>query len=712
MSDELADYLESELGFERKPSSRAGLQRAIDAFLGLHLEQGTPIQMQAIEVIYDGADVLLISATASGKTEAAMVPISARLLSNPEIPLAVYIAPTRALLNDLHRRLEAPLYQLGLEARIRHGERQLPASTSTLRVLFTTPESLDVLLTKNDPLLRRARYVIADEIHQIFGTSRGDQLVFLLQRLEYFAGGRIQRVALSATVGDPGEIAVWLCPQREPAQVIAVPGGRRIIANFSWMSDLSTLRRLVHDSEYDKVLCFVNSRRRCDDVYLALRDLPPYESFVHYSTLTKNQREYVERGFKAAQMAVCVATTTLELGIDIGSIQEVILVDAPTTVNSFLQCIGRGGRRGRHTYVTVIPQNPLELLQFATMLRLAENGQVEARTAGHPYSVFIQQIFSILAGKRRLNIHPDELTEQFGAFSWLSPDQIHAILDSLVDQEFLRREPGQRVYQVGPELEELIHRRQIYTNISGQSAGTPVFHSGRLLAYLPLRPNHIRHGNVILFAGRFWRITGISDRGLTVDLVRSVPNPVRPVWGSRGAFAASSLLAQGMRDLLLSRPTLSDHQLNEECSLRLETLYSRTADLQEAGGAVFEERSGDRYVYYTFAGATENQILRLIFEENDISCEPAARAEGIALVSREPLDFDCLPDDAEEVADVIAAHWRRFTSWISTGPYFELLPPALRRDETVAQIATSTVIETVTSLHRGTVIPVQLGLVR
>lgn len=712
MSDELTDLLVTELGFERKPSFRAGLRQAISAFLGLHLEQRTPIQEQAIEVIYDGADALLISATASGKTEAAMVPIAARLLSDSDGSVALYIAPTRALLNDLHRRLEAPLYQLGLEARIRHGDRSLPANTSAIRVLFTTPESLDVLLSKNAPLLKQVKYVIADEIHQIFGTPRGDQLAFLLQRLEYFVGHRIQRLALSATVGNPDEIARWLCPQREPAQVLSAPGGRCISANFHWMRNLSTLRELLRNNECDKVLCFVNSRRRCDDVYLVLRDFQPYESFVHYSTLTKEQREYVERGYKSAQMAVCVATSTLELGIDIGSIQKVILVDAPTSVNSFLQRIGRGGRRGQSTHVIVTPQNLLALLQFATMLRLAEDGQVEARTAGYPHSVSIQQVFSILAGKRRLSIHPDELTEQFGAFSWLTPDRINTILDRLVDRGFLRREAGRRVYQVGFELEELIAKRQIFTNISGQDAGTPVFHSGRLLAYLPLRPGHIRHGNVILFAGRFWRISGISDHGLTVELVRPVPNPVRPVWGSRGTFATSSLLAQGMRDLLLSRPTLSNHQLDEECSHHLEMLYNRTADLQAVGNAVWQEHAGDRYVYYTFAGATENQILRLIFEENDLPCEPAAHAEGIALVSREPLDFDCLPDDAESVTAVVAAHWRRFTSWISTGPYFELLPPALRRDETVAQITNSTTLERVTGFAGASVVSVDLQLVR
>ena len=711
MSDELADYLVSELCFERKLPSRAGLQRAIGAFLGLHLEQRTSIQEQAIEVIYDGIDVLLISATASGKTEAAMVPIAARLLSDSGRPVALYIAPTRALLNDLHRRLEAPLHQLGLEARIRHGERALPANTSTIRVLFTTPESLDVLLSKNTSLLKQVRYVIVDEVHQIFGTPRGDQLAFLLQRLEYFVGHRLQRLALSATVGDPDEITRWLCPRREPARVISTPTGRRIAASFHWMSSLPTLRELLRSSEYDKVLCFVNSRRRCDDVYLVLRDLQPYESFVHYSTLTKEQREYVERGYKSAQMAVCVATTTLELGIDIGSIQEVILVDAPATVSSFLQRIGRGGRRGQYTYVTATPKNTLELLQFVTMLRLAENGQVEAQTAGHPYSVSIQQIFSILAGKRRLNIHPDELTEQFGALSWLAPGQIHAILDRLVDRGFLQRKPGQPVYQVGSELEELIHRRQIYTNISGQSAGIPVFHSGRLLAYLPLRPDQIRYGNVILFAGRFWRIASISDRGLTVDIVSPVPNPIRPVWSSRGAFAASSVLAQGMRDFLLNQPGLGGHQTDNECVRRLEVLYKRIAGARQIRDTVWHEQVGDKHIYYTFAGATENQVLRLIFEENGMSCKPVARAEGVALMSKDRLDFACLPDDAEEVAGIIASQWRRFAGWINTGPFFEHLPPTLKRDETIAQIAKSTVIEMVTSLSGTPVFPVDLQLV-
>jgi len=134
--------------------------------------------------------------------------------------------------------------------------------------------------------------------------------------------------------------------------------------------------------------------------------------------------------------------------------------------------------------------------------------------------------------------------------------------------------------------------------------------------------------------------------------------------------------------------------------------------LQRIRDAVWHERIGDKYVYYTFAGAIENQVLRLLFEGNDMSCKPAARAEGIALTSREPLDFDCLPDDVGEVTGIIASHWRRFAGWSNTGTFFEYLPPALKRDETVAQIARSTVIETVTDLSGALVVPVDLQLVR
>lgn len=711
MSNELEQYLIGELGLEPKPQRRAGLERAVDALLGVHLQQRTPIQQQAIEPIYDGADVLLVSATASGKTEAAVIPIAARLLSDSDRSVALYVAPTRALLNDLYRRLEAPLCRLGLQPRIRHGDYPLPANTEGIRILFITPESLDVLLSSGHESLQRVRYAILDEIHQLFGTPRGSQLMFCLERLEYSVKHPIQRVALSATVGDPRDIARWLRPGGAEARIIQVPGGRRINAQFRWLSDPCLLAEWLRDARSDKTLYFVNSRRKCDEVYLALRQVKPYECFVHYSTLSKAQREYVETGFKTAGKAVCVATTTLELGVDIGSIEAVALVDPPTTIRSFLQRTGRGGRRGDHIQVTLMPRNALQMLQFSAMVQLAEEGCVEASSAGRPYSVLVQQLFSIIAGKHKLNLHPADLLERFENMGWLGTRDVELILDKLVDDQLLRRKLGSKIHEVGANLESLIHKSAIFSNISGQSAGVPVFHGGRLLANLPLRSDQMEIGKVILYAGRFWRIITVSERGLTVDLAQPVPQPVRPLWSSKGAFSVSSILAAAMQRHLVAPPDHRAHDLDRSSAIQLQTLCGRT---REAGGqvdTVWRERVGDTYVYYTFAGGIENQILRILFESLGFSCRMARRAEGIAITSKDRLDFGLLPDSTDEIARLVEHYWRDLDNWVECGPYFRYLPAALRRSEIVSLVPRPAV-ESMVRFSGTPVISVPLGLVR
>ena len=223
----------------------------------------------------------------------------------------------------------------------------------------------------------------------------------------------------------------------------------------------------------------------------------------------------------------------------------------------------------------------------------------------------------------------------------------------------------------------------------------PVFHSGRRLAHLPLRPNQIRLGNVILFAGRFWKISNISERGLTVDIVPAVSKPIRPQWSSKGVFTISSLLAHGMRELLLSQPKLKNHQFDENSYLRLENLYGRIPDVHKIKDAIWYEILGEKFVYYTFAGAMENNILQVLFDENDIYCNPMPKAEGIALIANQPLDFNNLPSNSGEIISIINKRWRHFTSWIHVGPFFEYLPPNLKKSETISQVTIPEVINNI-----------------
>lgn len=707
MNDELSDYLTKELGFKPK-NHLPGLDRAVSAFLGKHLLQMRPIQEQAIDVIYAGKDVLIISATASGKTEAAFIPISAQLVVNPS-HVALYLAPTRALLNDMLKRLQAPMHELGLDIKKRHGDISLPSNTASVRILLTTPESLDILLSRHNKILDHINYVILDEIHQLYGNPRGDQLMFLLQRLEKNTGKPIQKIGLSATIGNPEDISKWLCPQGEAAEIIRSDEKKDIVGDFHLLSDLPQLRKIIGDSKCKKILCFENSRRSCDDTFLILKDIEPYQSFIHYSTLTKEQREYVERGFKTSQMAICVATSTLELGIDIGSIEKVIMIEPPFSVSSFMQRIGRGGRRGSKTEVSFLPKNTMDLLRSFAMLRLGDQGTVEIADAGKPYSVLIQQLFSILAGKKKLLIHSEELVETFSKLTWLTRDDFNVIFEKLLDASLLRRE-SKYLYGVGPKLERLIEDKAIFTNIIGTETGIPIFHDGRLLTKLPLRPNQIKYGNVVLYAGRYWQIVSISDEGLGVRLSKPVSDPIRPVFGSKGLFKTSFLLAQGIRDILVNRPSFEPHFVDEKCRILLNRMYEGSPIIQNGDHSIWVENAGGNHIYYTFAGSLGNLFIQLLMAKHGIICKPMQNADGIAIVSNEPLNFNLIPEDLSEINNFLFSHWRHLSNQTTVGPFFDYLPNSLKREEIISRIINLSLIESIMHFHGSEIIPVNLDL--
>lgn len=704
------EMLQEELGVEPPRVSRL-LQTVKSAFLHQHQEQLTAIQRASIPVIYAGGNVLLVSATASGKTEAAAIPIAAKLLASGREDVCLYIAPTRALLNDLHKRMTAPLYHLGIQHAIRHGDYRLTKRDEELQVLFTTPESLDVLLCREAPFLSRVRYAVVDEIHQVYGTPRGAQLQFLLERVKARHGGSLQRIALSATVGDESGLAHWFQGSDSKVEVFATGTQRDIQPDIRWLDRPESLRDSIRSLECRKVLIFVNSRRQCDDVFVVLRDLPPYRVFVHYSSLEKEQREYVERHFKLSEFAICVATSTLELGIDIGSIEAVILYDPPSSVGSFLQRIGRGGRRSGATQAGMTPRRPLELLQFCATTDLATAGVLERSPSGHFYSVLVQQIFSIVAAKHHHRIHEDEITELCEPWTWIQLDDQEAILGALDSRDYLRYEHEWRSYQMGPRLANLYNDAKIYSNIVNGGDGVPVFYEGRHLAHLPIPLLELRLGQTILFAGRYWEITSVSRDSIRVRLGRPVANPVRPRWGGRGAFGPDGLLAARMKEALVNREPYRQFNLDPIARAHLLRIYDRVPN-EVRESEILAELRGNGYVHYTFAGTVENRVLQVAFRASGVACRPGRRAEGIALVSPQPLDFSSLPKREEELRRLVESNWRSFAHWIAAGPFFELLPTHVRKKEVLSQVATEERLSRVATFSRANILTANLQLLQ
>ena len=377
---------------------KARLPRSWPAFFARH-GRFTPAQLAAIPPLLDGADLLLCAPTASGKTAAVLAPLIERHLApaRPPVPLAMlYLVPTRALANDLRTRLAHPLGSLGLRLAVKTHEHPFAAGASA-DLLITTPEGADALLATQPGRFAGLRALVIDELHLFDGTPRGDQLRVLLRRLRqiraYAASSgdapdaATQLVALSATLADPAGAAVRYM---ERAEIVELGGARPLEAELINLQGGGTEALLAHLASFRargwrKALAFCNSRAEVERYAAAARPGSPFGEavFVHYSNIEGRRRREIEAQYAAADSAICFASSTLELGIDIGSVDSVILIGPPGSPASFAQRVGRGNRRGSAARATCCYRTPLERLLFVALLaETRRHGDTETRRHG------------------------------------------------------------------------------------------------------------------------------------------------------------------------------------------------------------------------------------------------------------------------------------------------------------------------------------------
>ena len=503
----------------------------------------TPIQRKAVPPLLAGRSVSMHAPTATGKTEAALAPLLERALESLEaggpVSPVIYLSPTRALANDLFRRLQSPLRELGLVLGMRTGDRHGVTSHEDLpHMVLLTPETLDSLLARNPRAFLSVRAVVVDELHLLDGSPRGDQLRVLLERLRRIlsrggaaappspgptipglrsgpgASGRsvvsgspdqqCQFVALSATLRDPARVVRDYWPEVE---VVRIEGQRVIDAeDVAWghPGDATALVEALRRRRLRKALAFANTRRDAELLATALREAWSYRDrvFLHYSNLDRREREAIEQAMGEADVGVTVATTTLELGIDIGDVEAVILFGPPPSVSSYLQRIGRGSRRQQTTPVLRIWRDEQEALLFELIHRRASFGLVEDAPR-YPIApgVIAQQIGSLLYQRRRLSTSIAFLAELFRPFD-VDEDTLEAIVDVFVEKRYLA-EPRPGLLQIQERLEALIDRGEIHATIRGSATAVEVVDvdSGRIIGRLDApRPS-------FTLAGRSWETT-------------------------------------------------------------------------------------------------------------------------------------------------------------------------------------------------------------
>jgi ATP-dependent Lhr-like helicase len=388
-------------------------------------DEPTPIQAAVIPEILSGRNVLSLSETGSGKTEAALLPIFSLWLSESPAPISIlYITPLRSLNRDLMERITWWSSHLDLDASVRHGdttqyERKLQAENPP-DMMISTPETLQAMLTgklmRNH--LRNVRYIVLDEVHELVPNKRGLQLSVGLERLKEIvssAGNRPPRiVALSATVGTPGRVADFFnipdCSIIDTIKVkktmIKIESPRPSRSDKQLVSTMrignetiSRLRRILElINSRESILTFTNTREFAEILSSRLRALDRKLSLeTHHSSLSKDVRVSAERGFKEQSIKTLVSTSSLELGIDIGSIDLVLQYQSPRQVGKLMQRVGRSGHRlSRVSDGIIIAGEPEDCFESAAIASLALRGWVEpTRTYGKSWDVLALQILGL-----------------------------------------------------------------------------------------------------------------------------------------------------------------------------------------------------------------------------------------------------------------------------------------------------------------------------
>ncbi len=451
-----------------------------------------PIQEATIPHILAGRNVIVSSPTATGKTEAVVAPICENLGEKDRV---VYIAPTRALVNDLDVRLSDPLRELGISSAVKTGDRPLRQAP---QVLLTTPESFDSLLSRHPDMLAGLQWLVLDEIHLLDSTVRGDQLRVLCKRVPEC----VKFAALSATLSTPKETAARYFPD---AEVVVQEGLREIDFTALPAEQLPTLRQQFLDRGIRKAIFFCNTRRETERLSGELQKfLPSDKVYVHHGSLSRDERESVEAAMRDGRMGFCAATMTLEFGIDIGDVDAIVLMGAPDSVSSLLQRLGRGNRRTGQCVAYALYRDKAERHEFLKQLDAARKGKIEKKEYKPRASVVVQQIFSMAF---RGEIRREPLLTLCGE------SDLDAILAHLHKEGYL--EKG----RMAEKLADLAEKGFIHSNLDD----TAVWEVVDMQTLQTIGDAPLGDGKTLLLGGRAWSVVkrDMKERRVYVKLSKS-----------------------------------------------------------------------------------------------------------------------------------------------------------------------------------------------
>ncbi|MFQ6125304.1 MAG: DEAD/DEAH box helicase [Candidatus Heimdallarchaeota archaeon] len=533
----------------------------------------TPIQQKAMPEILEGSDSLLISATGSGKTEAVILPLFEKLLKIrheqgriPRIAI-LYITPLRALNRDVYRRILPQLGEnLGIRVEVRHGDttpyQRAKQAKDPPHVLITTPETLQAILPakRMGKHLRHVFAVVLDELHELVDNKRGVQLSIALERLRERTGTEFQRIGLSATVGNPEIVADFLNPGK-PTKILEIVDIKKtklkvilpqpqVEREYSSRDEdeltpevratLEMIIKVVNDSN-GSILLFTNTRAHAETLASRLQTLKAgITHSIHHGSLSKDVRVEAEEAFREGTLDLIVATSSLELGIDIGYCEKVIQVMSPRQVVRLLQRVGRSGHsiEGVSEGIIISP-DPVDALEAMVIAQRALRNELEpTRLYKKAYDVLAHQIIGILLDHGKMSFQDIyQIVRRAAPFRDLSSNELFAVIELLQELKYIWKEGNNKdIASITLGL-----RRGSHSYYFGTLSTIPSQRKFKVENIRDRQPigtldatfvaTHATPGEIFVMRGHAWKVLRLEHEKQTV-VVESLSNPLAapPSW--------------------------------------------------------------------------------------------------------------------------------------------------------------------------------------
>lgn len=592
-----------------------------------------PIQAAAIsKIMTTDHNYILASRTASGKTEAAFLPILSKANFNEKGVQVLYISPLIALINDQFFRIEDLCRDLDIAVTKWHGEAKRSLKKNLIKnpngIVLITPESIEAMFV-NAPynlvtLFGNLKYIVIDEIHSFLGVDRGLQLMSLLSRIQAINQSKITTIGLSATIGDGNYVeAKRITGDIETTKVLLDRTKKETEARFKYFKNstkelpLELLKDLYKETYENKVLIFPNSRGRAEEVAVKLRKISDRVNghkyyYSHHSSVDKEIRESIEHFAKNNErFNFCIScTSTLELGIDIGTVEKIVQIDSMHSVASLVQRIGRSGRRqGEKSLVHLYATNKWSLLQSLACWNLYKSDFLEPiKTAKKPFDILLHQLLSIV--KQLSGCSKTELIRRLASnitFQNITETEIDSLINAFLELDYL--EDIQRELILGIEGEKIVNSREFYS-VFKTDPTYKVLHSGRKIGDIPFSPQVIVNENILL-AAKVWKIKDIDFKSAKISVIPAKDGKKPMFFGGGGNI--HKRIREEMLEILNNDKEYAE--LDENSNIALEEMRHDFKGFTIQNFSLdcpIIEKEGHLKLY-TFTGTKINKSLNFLF---------------------------------------------------------------------------------------------------